>query len=211
LIPQLDYPQTSAVLRNEARIEKLLGDALKIDRNYAETYTTMGLLRRVQNRLTESRTELEMAIALDQSNPWAYYQLGVTLMYLGQPEAGIPNIERAMRLHPRAPGVADYYWGLGACHLLLGRADEAIELLRKARAINPRRYFINQWLAAALGLKGDLDEARAALAEMLRIKPELTSLEEIRIHYPWSTNPEHSALRQNTIDLGLRRAGLHNK
>jgi len=65
--------------------------------------------------------------------------------------------------------------------------------------------------AEASAKLGDLDEARAALAEMLRIKPELTSLEEIRIHYPWSTNPEHSALRQNTIDLGLRRAGLHNK
>jgi adenylate cyclase len=209
MILQLAYPRTGIFQRTETRIEQLLGEALKIDRNNAETHATTGILRRVQNRLTESRTELEMAVALDQSNSWAYYQLGVTLMYLGQPEAGIPNIERAMRLHPR--GMADYYWGLGACHLLLGHVDEAIELLRKARAVNPRPYFINQWLAAALGLKGDLDEARAALAEMLRIKPELTSLEEIRIHYPWSTNPEHAALREQTIDLGLRRAGLPDR
>jgi adenylate cyclase len=211
MIYQLAYPRTGIFQQTERRIEQLLGEALKIDGNNAETYATTGLLRRVQNRLTESRTELEMAVALDQSNSWAYYELGVTLMYLGQPEAGIPNIERAKRLNPSHPGIADYYWGLGACHLLLGHVDEAIELLRKARAVNPRPYFVNEWLAAALGLKGDLDEARAALAEMLRIKPELTSLEEIRIHYPWSTNPEHSALRQNTIDLGLRRAGLPDR
>jgi adenylate cyclase len=120
LIYQLAYPRTGLFQQTETRIEQLLGEALNIDRNNAETYATTGLLRRVQNRLTESRIESEMAVALDRSNSWAYYQLGVTLIYLGQPEAGIPNIERAMRLHPSAPGIADYYWGLGACHLLLG-------------------------------------------------------------------------------------------
>ena len=149
-----------------------------------------------------------MAIDLDQSNSWAYYRLGVTLMYLGQPKAGIPYIEKAMRLNPSHPNIGHYYWGLGACDLLLGHVDEAVELLRKARAANPRLYNVHEWLAGALALKGDLDEARMALAEMLKIKPDLTSIQAVRIHYPWITNPEHLALRQQTIDLGLRRAGL---
>ena len=83
-----------------------------------------------------------------------------------------------------------------------------IELLRKARAAYPQLYFSHEWLAGALGLKGEVDEARAALAEMLKIKPQLTSLKEIRIHYPWSMNPQHMALREKTLDLGLRDAGL---
>lgn len=207
-IGKLVYPQTSESRRIEARTEQLLSEALKIDPNRAQTHAITGVLRRLQNRLTESRTELETAIALEQSDSYSYYELGVTLMYLGRPEVGIPYIERAMRLNPSNPAIARYYWGLGACHLLLGHVDEAVDLLQRARASNPRHVFVHEWLAAALGLKGDLDEARTELAEMSRMKPELTSLEAIRIHAPFTTNPEHSALRERTIDLGLRRAGL---
>jgi adenylate cyclase len=208
LIDHLAYPKTSAFEQTEARIAQLLSEALTIGGHLAQTHATTGLLRRVQNRLTESRTELEMAIALDESNSWAYYELGVTLMYLGQPEAGIPYIERATRLNPSHPSIASYYWALGASHLLMSHIEEAVELLQRSRAANPRPFFVHEWLAAALGLKGDLEEARTALAEMTRIKPELTSLKQIRIHYPWGINPEHLALRVKTIDLGLRRAGL---
>jgi hypothetical protein len=81
--------------------------------------------------------------------------------------------------------------------------------LRKARAGNPQpHFFVQEWLAGALGLKGDVNEAREALAEALRIRPEFTSLEAIRIRSPWISNPEHLALRKNTIDLGQRRAGF---
>jgi hypothetical protein len=30
-------------------------------------------------------------------------------MYLGQPEAGIPHIEKAMRLNPAYPNIGRYY------------------------------------------------------------------------------------------------------
>jgi len=208
LIGQLTYPRTDAFLRTEARIEQLLDYALKSGRDRAQTYATIGTLRRVENRFVESRIELEMAIELDPSNSWAYYQLGVTLMYLGQPNAGVGYIEKAIYLNPSHPNVGYYYWGLGACQLLLRHTDEAVELLRKARAANPQPYYIHEWLAGALALKGDLNGARTALAAMLRTEPELTSLEAIRNHFPWSTNAEHVALREQTIDLGLREAGL---
>jgi tetratricopeptide (TPR) repeat protein len=208
LIENLTYPQGSAFHKNEARAEQLLIEALKLDGNRSDIHATLGFLRRVQNRLIESQAEWEAAIGLDRNNSWAYRELGITLMYLGEPEAAIPHIEKAMRLNPGYPDIAGGYWGLGACQLLLGHVDEAIEFLRKARAGNPRLYSIHLWLAGGLGLRGDLDEARAALAEVVRLKPELTSLTQIRIHYPWSTNPRHLALREPTIDAGLRRAGF---
>src|SRR5215469_14512313 len=101
----------------------------------------MGHLRRSQNRLIESRTELELATTLDRNDARAFFQLGMTLMYLGRPEEAIAQIEKAMRLNPRDPNVAQYYWGLGACHLLLGRLDEAIDFLRRACAANPWHHF----------------------------------------------------------------------
>ena len=168
----------------------------------------MGLLRRYQNRLSDAQAELEMAIGLDPNNADALRQLAITLLFLGEPEAAIPNLERAIRLNPRDPNLAAYYWPLGQCHLLLGQVDEAIAFLRKACASWPWEYFLHLNLAGALGLKGDLDEAQAALAEALRLKPEVDSLAKYRARSPWFGNPRHWALREKTLNTGLRRAGL---
>ena len=168
----------------------------------------MGLLRRMQNRLAESRMHLETAIALNRNNARAIYQLGFTLIYLGQPEAAVPYFEKAIRLNPRDQNIGTVYLGLGQCHLLLGQADEAIDLLRKARAANPRLWFWHIWLAGALGLRGDLDEARAALAEAIRLKPAKNSLATLRASIRGTPNPQYWALREKTLVVGLRRAGM---
>ena len=168
----------------------------------------MGLLRRYQNRLSEAHAELEMAVALDNNNADALRQLGLTLLFLGRPDAAIPHIEKAIRLNPRDPNLAAYHWPLGQCHLLLGSLDEAIDLLRKACAAWPWEYFVYLNLAGALGLRGDLDEARMALGEALRLRPEVTSLARYRAATPWITNPLHWTLREKTLNVGLRRAGM---
>jgi tetratricopeptide (TPR) repeat protein len=86
--------------------------------------------------------------------------------------------------------------------------DEAIELLRTACAASPRAYYLYLNLAGALGLCGDLDAARAALAEALRLKPEVNSLACYRAVTPWITNPQHWGLRDKTLNAGLRRGGF---
>jgi adenylate cyclase len=157
--------------------------------------------------LTESRIEHETAIALDHNNARAFHQLGLTLKFLGQPEAAIPHIEKAIRLNPHDANIADPYWGLGTCHLFLGHVDEAIDLLRKAQAASPRRWYVPLDLAGALGLRGDLDEARAALAKAIELKPEMNSLAWLRA-YPGPSNRQHGALYEKTVAVGLRRAGF---
>ena len=96
---------------------------------------------------------------------------------------------------------------MGRCHLFLGRVDEAIDLFRKARATSPRYYFVHLHLAAALGLKDELNEARAALAEGVKLKPERNSLARLRASV-LSNNPEYLRLREKTIEVGLRKAGM---
>jgi adenylate cyclase len=167
----------------------------------------MGMLRRVQNRLAEARIEFETATALDR-NSRSFAQLGFVPMYLGQPEAAIPNIQKAIRLSPHDPNIYASYGGLGICELFLGHIDEAIDLLRKARAANPRIYSAHLFLAGALGLKGDLDDARLALSEAIKLKPDVTSLARWHAYRPWETNPQYWALREKTLNVGLRRAGF---
>ena len=128
------------------------------------------------------------------------------MVWLGQPEAGIPLLEKAIRLNPHDPTLASHYAMLGLCHLLLDHVDQAIDLLRKARAENPRTYYIHLLLAGALGLKGDLDDARTALAEAIKLKPEMNSLKQLRASS--FGNSDFGALREKTYYVGLRRAGM---
>jgi adenylate cyclase len=199
---------SSSVGQDKARAEQLLLEAIERDANRPMAHYAMGMLRRVQNRLTDAQIDFQTAIGLDRNNARAFYQLGVTLLWLGQPQAGIPYIEKAVRLNPHDPNRANFYASLGMCHLVLDHVDEAIDLLRKARAENPRFWFIHFWLAGGLGLKGDLDEARTALAESLRLKPEMNSLARRRADVPWVANPSYWALQEKSLNVGLRRAGF---
>ena len=207
LVANIGDAWSGTIEQDEARAEELLVEALEQDVNSSSAHFAMGQLRRLQNRLVESKIEIETAIALDRNHARALRHLGMTLMYLGQPEVAIPHIVKAIRLNPHDPNIANYYLPLGQCHLFLGHVDQAIDLLRKARAANPRLYYLHLHLAGALGIKGDLDEARTALAEGMKLKPEIDSLIRWRALFPWG-NPKYWTLIESTIAAGLRRAGL---
>jgi len=202
---------SGSVQQDEARAEQLLLEALEHDPNDAMAHFALGLVHRSRNRLAEARIEFETAITLDRNHARALLQLGQTLRYLGQPEAAIPYFQKAIRLNPRDRNICQMYQGLGACHLLLGDADEAIDLLRKARVENPRVPYLHLFLAGALGLRGDLEEAKAALAEELKLNPEVNSLARFRAYRPFLINPQHWALLEKTMNIGLRRAGFPDK
>ena len=199
---------SSSIKEDEARAEQLLVDALGRDPNRSMAHYAMGLLRIVENRLAEAYTETEAAVALDHNNAWALFQYCQVLKYLGRPQEGIPYIENAIRLNPHDPNIAIFLRLLGECHLLLDHVDQAIDLIRKARAANPQLWFIHLYLAGALGLRGDFDEARAALSESLRLKPDISSFARLGAAVPANANPDYQKLAEKTVNLGLRRAGF---
>jgi len=190
---------SSSTQQDGVRTENLLREVLERDANVPMAHFALGLLRRTQVRLPESGNEFETAIAQDRNFARAIFQLGLTLFFLGQPQAAIPHIEKAIRLNPHDSNLTAPYWGLGACHLLMGEADQAIGLLQKARAANPRFWWPHIWLAGALGLRGDLDEAQLELGEALRLKPNLGSLAAWRADRPWEATPQLAALAEKTL------------
>jgi adenylate cyclase len=193
---------------DEVDAEKLLSELLARNPNRSQLHDTIALLRRYQNRLPESRIEWERAIELDPNDAIAYGQLGVTLIYLGEPAAAIPLAEKRIQLNPNDPNVALAYWSLGLAHLLLGHVGEAVDWLGKAHAANPSVYYIDLDLAAALALKGDLDPARNVLAASLKLKPDINSMSRQRARWAYTNNPAYRALAAKTVDVGLREAGM---
>jgi adenylate cyclase len=215
----------SPVLQEDMpRAEHLLVEAIEKGgvSNRAAAHFALGVLRQMQNRLREAQSEFETAISLNPNDARTYLHLGETRLYLGQLEGGIPPLEKAIHLGPDDPNMAITYWALGTCQLLSGRVDQAIDLLQTARAADVRSWVPYIYLAGAYGLRvaegdrlaaaafkqGDLDKARSALAESLRLKPAIKSIARMRAENPWLRNPRYWALQEKTLNLGLRRAGL---
>src|SRR5262249_27461718 len=165
------------------------------------------MLRRSQSRLPEAQIALQRAITLDPNDAGAIYQLGLVHLYQGQPEAAIRYIEKAIRLSPRDPFVSAMYYGLGRCQMFLSGIEAAIELFNQARAANPQYWDVRVWLAGALGLMGNLDAAKAELAEAKRLNPEIDTLARWRAYQPWITYPEYEALRAKTLLCWPARRG----
>ena len=205
--------QWSPVLQEDPkRAEQLLTAVLAEDdvakHHKATAHFALGVLRQMQNRLSEAQNEFEAAISLDPNNARAYLHLGQTRLFLGRPEAAVSPLEQAIRLGSGDPKGAINYWALGTSQLLLSRMDQAIDLLQTARAADARWWVPYFYLAGAYGLQGDLDQARSALAESLRLRPAVKSLDRMRVENAWLSNSQYWALQEKTLNLGLRQAGL---
>jgi Tfp pilus assembly protein PilF len=161
-----------SVSQDIPRAEQLLVEAIERDPNSARAHGQMRFVHLHQkNRLREAQIEFETALALDRNYLPAVRDLGWASLNLGEPEACLTQGEKSLRLSPRDPQVWIPHAQLGVCHLVLNHADLATDYLIKARAVVPQNWWIQLYLAGALGLKGDLDEGRAALAESLKLKP----------------------------------------
>ncbi|MBV9017793.1 MAG: tetratricopeptide repeat protein [Alphaproteobacteria bacterium] len=191
------------------RAEKLASEAVERDPGSAQAYFALGLVHRSQNRLAESRTELEKAIALDRNHSAAFLQLGVTLLYSGEPEAALPYLEHALRLSPTSANIHFFYAWTGYDYLLLNQADRAVDYYRKACAAAPQVAIYWLSLAGALGLKGDVDEAKAALAEAQKREPgKYSSMAKLLASTANIGTPKFLAMHKKTYEAGLIRAGL---
>jgi adenylate cyclase len=203
--------QHDAVQQDVARVERLLFEVIESDPNQPMAYAIMGFLRRMQSRLSESKMAFERAITLDPNFEWANMQLGNTLLFLGRPSVAIAQGEKSLQLSPRDPNISYRYVLLGYCHLVSSHVDEAIDLFIKARTANPRDWVASYGLAGALGLQGDLEGGKAALAESLKLKPEVNSLAQWYAFLPWTSKdnaPQFWALQDKTLNEGLRRIGF---
>jgi adenylate cyclase len=96
-------------------------------------------------------------------------------------------------------------WGGAICSLTTWTRRSSCSSECTAR---PRFWGVHMWLAGALGLQGDFDGAPAELAEARRLSPKADLLARWRMYQPWIAVPEYQALREKTLNVGLRPAGF---
>ena len=122
----------------------------------------------------------------------------------------LPHFEKALRLTPGDANSQFFYFWTGYNHLLMNHVDRAIDYFRKASAAAPQVAVNRLFLASALGLRGDTEEAKTVLAEAQKQGPEsYSSMTKL----PSSANarvgsPRFFDMLKETFEVGLLRAGM---
>jgi Flp pilus assembly protein TadD len=106
----------------------------------------------------------------------ALYHIGLAQVQLGRFEDALATFKQADLFD--TPQVSRWTWLLGAgwTYLLMGRDQEALPWLQRSIAITPGTGRTHMLLAAACQRLGRTDEAKAALAKALELRPGTTAL-----------------------------------
>jgi tetratricopeptide (TPR) repeat protein len=99
--------------------------------------------------------------------------LATLVLQSGNPELSREVIQKAIRLSPRDPNLWLAWQLLARAQISLGENEEALSNLHKAIAANPDARFFRPFIATAYGGMWRDKEARNAIAEFLRLNPNL--------------------------------------
>jgi TolB-like protein/class 3 adenylate cyclase/Flp pilus assembly protein TadD len=177
--------------------------------NNALAHFAKGRFLRGVGALEEAAQEQELALRLNPNFGNASLELSILLNFLGRPSESLVYNERSMRLDPYSPQAATMAWVRGYSYLMLERYAEAIQSFEKANLSSSRLWFVHHDLAAALAMSGRMDDAKKAYSEHLRLRPELNTIEQVVVAAPWiKTSAQHWAMRDRTLNEGLRRIGI---
>ena len=145
--------------------------ALEIDPEAPLPFSVLAVLQVVDGRHEEALASAERAVALGPSDAEAHAALSLVLTFSGRHADAIAAIERAMRLNPSLPTSDRIVAGMA--FLLNDEPERAIEILERARTEAPNVDDTHAMLTAAYARAGQMDAARRAAAEAVRLGPNL--------------------------------------
>ena len=205
LVSQMTGTRRADITRSEGLIEQ----ALAASPRHPQAHFAKGWALFRGGRPFEATPEFETAISFNRNWAAALHGLGGSKLETGSIDEVIPLVDRAIRLSPRDPEIVAWYVVIGRVHLLQSRIDEAIVWLEKARSINPGFPRAHASLAAAYGLKGEIERAAAELAEARKLNADgrFASIASLKAARFWGV-PKIRALFETTFFAGLRKAGM---
>ena len=188
--PRADADYDAAILGPADR-------AIVLDRDNIHAYRVKGQYLAVSGRPEDAVRALDAGLAVDPNAAGLLAMRSSPKDYLRRFEEAKSDIQQAMLLSPRDPAMSQWFNLRADTELGLGRFDEALEDVKKAVDGGYRNIYSYINLAATHALKGELDEAKAAMAEARRLKPDLS--------IKWLM--KHKPVLQFAFD-GLRKSGM---
>ena len=181
----------------EAKVLGQANRAIAVDHDNVRAYMVKADYLSLSRRFNEALGVSDAGLGSNPNFVPLYIPRTAAENSVGRFEQAKADAERAMRLSPRDPYIANFHVIVGDAEISLGHVDAAIDEYRKAIDSGLRQFFAYTNLAAAYAHAGKMDEAKSALAEARRLNPAIT-VKWMKEHTP----------NLPAVFEGLRRAGL---
>lgn len=145
---------------------------------------------------------LEKGLALSPNLAMAWMFGGWVKAWLGEADAAISRLTRAIHLSPHDPALSNMRRGIAFAYFVAGRYAEAISASQVASPQPQNLIFGLSTIAASAALLGRQAEAEEALAQLLTEDPSL-NLATLHQRFPLKRAEDYARWEE-----GLRRAGL---
>jgi adenylate cyclase len=181
--------------------EELARRATEVDPFEPLGYVVLGLTYFLESRYDQAVSLLDKARALNPNDDHIIHAQGWVLATSGRsPEMAITLLKEMQQRNPYYPEVIQR--DLALAYLYAHRYEDGLAALNQVA----RRHRPSYWLykAANHGQLGQLEEARAAIDEGLRLKPDLNLEHAIERRLKMGLSPENAELLREA----LRTAGL---
>jgi tetratricopeptide (TPR) repeat protein len=181
----------------DAQVINQADRSIALDQGNIRAYQAKSFYLTNSSRPKEALRVIDAGLAINPNAAFLYATRSITETYLGQFEQAKSDVQQAMRLSPRDPAFSQWHNFMADAEIGLGNFDTAIDACNKAIDGGYRVFYSYLNLAVACAFKGSMDEAHAALAEALRLNPDLS--------IKWLV--EHKPVLQPSFDH-LRTVGL---
>jgi tetratricopeptide (TPR) repeat protein len=188
-----------------AAAEATLTKVLSLAPNHAMAHCLAGLVQIYSKRAALGIAECERALALDRNLALAHALIGFAKYVSGRGEETEAHVLEALRLSPRDSNANVWMTWVGNGKAQIGADEEAVSWLRRGMEANRNLPIGHFFLAAALAVVGQDDEARAAAQAGLKLDPSFT-ISRFRTSTA-SNNPTYLARRERVYE-GMRQAGI---
>lgn len=176
--------------------------AVGLDARYPNAHFALGLVCMWTRRSDRAMAAFREAINLNPSFAAAHVLLGQMYLYRDDPAETIALAEQGIKLSPQDPRLFIWLAALAGAHYQLRHYQEAIDIGRRAWALNGNWPAGLRYVVAGLGQLGRIEEAQPAKAELKKLDTDLAFVEGIL-----------SRLYRNRAGIdhfldGLRKAGF---
>jgi adenylate cyclase len=156
---------------------KILGQvdrSIALARDNPRAYLVKSGYLTILRRPTEGLRVADAGLAINPNYASLLAARSIAETYLHQFEQAKSDLQQAIRLSPRDPRIGMWHNFIAEAEGGLGHFDAAIEESSKAIDAGYKAFWSYLSLAAGHALKGDMDEAKTALAEARRLNPKLS-------------------------------------
>ncbi|MBT4490239.1 MAG: tetratricopeptide repeat protein [Rhodospirillaceae bacterium] len=176
--------------------------AVALDNRDAYSHYALGRICTILGDRGRAVTALEKAIDLNPNFAQAHYGLGFAHLWFGSAEVASDFFAVAIRLSPNDPQIWTFFHLRGFASFVLGNFEAAMSDLQSAKHAKGDETSVHLVSAANFGMMDKVDDARAALGELSRLK-RVANIKDVRKRFLQLYAPYVDALI-----LGLRKAGM---